>query len=168
MANYFDYFAGTTKNWLSSGGDYALTLHNKTNTTGQEGAKGDFYDATYGIPAFVEWWLEWSATSSPTAGNLVELYVGESDSATAGTNNPGTLTGADAAVSSIADYKYQLSFIGALRLAASTSVQKTSMGILIPKRRYMVPVVVNLSGQTSTNTAGNFALKGTPWYRRVT
>ena len=167
MANYFDYFAGTAKSWLSSGGDYAMTLHNKSTGVGQEGAKGDFYHATYGIPSFVEWWLEWSATSSPTAGNLVELYVGESDSATAGTNNPGTLTGADAAVTSIADYKYQMSFIGVLRLAASTSVQKTSMGILIPKRRYMVPVVVNLSGVTSTNTAGNFALKGTPRYRRV-
>lgn len=164
--SYADFFPGTAKTWASSGGDYAITLHNIANAVGREGVKGDLQNATYGNPAFIEWWLEWSATSSPTAGNLVELWVGESNHATAGTNNPGTLTGADAAVSSIADYKFQLSRVGALRLAASTAVQKASF-LHVPKQRYLIPVVVNLSGITSTNTAGNFLIRATPFFRRI-
>lgn len=164
---YADFFPGTPKIWASSGGDYTITLNSLGTGTGREGAKGDFQDGTYGNPSFIEWWLEWAASSNPTVGQFVEFWVGESDHATAGTNNPGTLTGADASVATIADYKYQLSRVGILRLAATSAVQKASVGILVPKRRYLIPVVVNLSGLTSHATAGNFLVKATPHFRRT-
>lgn len=166
MNNYPSFFSGTPKTWASTGGTYTITLNSKTTGVGQEGAKGDLFSG-FGMPAFIEWWLEWAASASLTSGSLVELWVGESDSPVAGTNNPGTLTGVDAAVSNIADYKFQLSRVGALRLYNVTTAQKTSVGILVPKRRFMIPVVINLSGVTSNSTASNFLIKATPWYRKI-
>ncbi len=166
LPDYLSVFAGTAKVWKSSGGDYLLTLTSLANGSGREGAKGDLYDATYGLPEYVEIRFESQMTSTPTAGNEVELWIGESDNATAGTDNPGTLTGADAAVSSPNAAKLQCVQAGSLVLMANTNVQKTRM-VYRPACRYVIPLVVNNGGVAQGSTAGNHVLVFTPYYRRV-
>lgn len=164
---YADYLAGTAKTWKSSAGDYAITLTSLANAAGREGAKGDFQDGIFGAPAFLEIRFESAVGSAATNGNVAELWIGESDNATAGTNNPGNLTGADAAVSNPDEAKLQCGYAGALCLsnALGTAVQKQRM-TYYPSQRYIIPFVVNKSGQTLSGTAGNHTIVITPFYAR--
>lgn len=164
---YADYFPGTTKLWKASGGDYTLTLTSLANGSGREGDKGNFYDAVYGYPSYLAVRFESSVAVAATAGNQVELYFGESDSATAGTNNPGNLTGADAGVSNPDELKLQTFLVGGLTLsnARGTNIQKQDF-MYVPTFRYLIPFVVNKSGQALGSTATDHVISVTPWYAR--
>jgi hypothetical protein len=170
MASYPTVVAGTAKTWQSSGGTYAITLTSlaSSSTAGREGAKGDFYDATYGLPEFVVWTFETKMTSAPTDGNAVELWVGESTSATAGTGNPGGLTGADAAVTNADQRRRQCTIVGSLSLSNNigTGVQRAHF-VQYPMHRYQVPLVFNNSGTNLSSTAGDHVITATPYYRVV-
>ena len=164
---YADYFPGTAKVWKSSGGDYAITLASLANNAGREGAKGDLNDATYGAPAFLDVFVTGSVGSAATNGLQIEYYFGESTSATAGTDNPGGLTGADASVSNPDEKKLQTFLIGGLILsnALGTGVQKQAF-TYFPTARYLIPLVVNKSAQTLGSTAADFAITVTPYFAR--
>jgi hypothetical protein len=164
---YADFLAGTAKTWKSTGGDYAITLTSLSNGSGREGVKGDFLDGTKGSPAFLEIRFESSVGSAATNGNQIELYFGESDSATAGTNNPGNLTGADAGLSNPDELKLQLNLVGGINLsnARGTAIQKQRF-VYYPAQRYLVPLVVNKSGQTLGGTAGDHQIVVTPFFSR--
>ncbi len=168
MANYPTLVAGAAKTWQSTGGDYALTLTSLANNSAREGAKGDFYDATYGLPELIEWRLESAVASAATTGLALELFAGQSDNATAGTDNPGNLTGADAALSNPDELKPQCTYLGALLFsnARGTNVQKQRFRQFNPLR-YQIPLLVNKSGQALTSTAGNHKLIATPYYRVI-
>lgn len=170
MPSYPQLVAGTAKTWRNTGGDYALTLTSlaSSSTAGREGAKGDFFDATYGLPELVVWTLETKMTSAPTDGNVVELWVGESTSATAGTGNPGGLTGADAAVTNADQRRRQCNLAGSLSLSnnVGTGAQRQHF-TYFPSLRYLVPLVFNNSGTALSGTAGDHILTGTPFYRVV-
>jgi hypothetical protein len=105
-----------------------------------------------------------SVGSAATAGKEVELYWAPSNSATAGTNNPGGVSGTDATFNTTPDeYKAQLVFIGSLPLSnnAGTAVQSIWLSF-VPPQRYGSPVIVNKSGQTLGGTAGDHTLTFIP------
>ena len=158
---------GTAQTWKASGGDYAITLTSLANGSAREGAKGEFYDATFGLPVVYGIRLEADVASAATAGLSLDLYLGYSDSGTAGTNNPGNLTGADAALSNPSELIAQLTFAGSLVMsnARGTNVQKQYF-TATPLARYVVPLVYNQTGQALGSTAGNFVISVTPYYRK--
>jgi hypothetical protein len=166
---YSDLSAGTAVTWTSSGGDRVLTLTSLADGAGREGDKSaSWVDGTKGLPELIEVRFEAAVASAATAGKEVELYVGESDSATAGTANPGGLTGADAAVASPDEKKAQLVFVGSLVLsnAIGTSVQVQRLRFR-PVCAYSIPVVVNKSGQALGSTGTSLKVVMTPYYRRA-
>lgn len=151
---------GTAKSWKSTGGDYAITLTSLASAAAREGGKGDL-GAT--------WSRRWAVffTSSvavaATNGKEIELYWAPSTNATAGTDNPGNVTGVDAALSNPTELVPQLIFIGSLTLsnARGTNIQKQYF-VFYPPTRYGTPVVQNLSGQALGATAGDHEIRLTP------
>lgn len=151
---------GTPITWLASGGTYGLTLTSVANAGARQGAKGDLgavRQRKYNVQMQIQ------LAVAGTAGNTVDLYWAESNSATAGTNNPGNTTGTDAAYTP-SDYLPQLQYVGSLVVsnAAGTGIQIANVGPFSPRFRYGMPVIVNNSGQALGATAGNFSLSFTP------
>jgi hypothetical protein len=105
-----------------------------------------------------------SVGSAATAGAEIELWWAPSDSATAGTDNPGGTGGIDATFNTTPDeYKQQLTYVGSLVLSnnAGTAVQRQWLSF-VPPCRYGMPVVVNKSGQTLGATAGDHTVTLVP------
>jgi len=95
---------------------------------------------------------------------MLELYWAPSPSATAGTDNPGGLSGTDATFNTTPDeYKQQLVYVGSIILSnnAATAVQKQVLE-LYPPCRYGMPVVVNKSGKTLGATATDHEVRLLP------
>lgn len=165
---YSDLVAGTPVEWSTTGGKL-ITLTSLADQAMREGAKSDtLVDGTKGLPELLEFRLESAVAVAATAGKEIELYVGESDDATAANANPGNLTGADAGVSNPTELKVQLNFVGSLVLsnARGTNVQKQRLRYK-PVCAYLVPVVFNGAGQALSATAGNHKIVMTPYYRRA-
>ena len=100
LPDYSDLLMGTPVEYSTTGGKL-ITLTSLANDAAREGAKSaSWVDATYGMPELLEVRFESAVAVAATAGKEVELYIGESDHATAGTDNPGNLTGADALLTS--------------------------------------------------------------------
>jgi len=160
---------GTPKVWRASGGDYTLTLTSLADQAARQGAKGDFNDGTLGtIPEYIDILLETKMAVAAANGTIIEVWCGQSDNATATTNNPAGLTGSDAAFGTPTEYKLQLDFVGALALSnnAATGTQKQKFRCY-PTTRYWIPVIVNLGGQALSSTAGDHILTCTPYYRKI-
>lgn len=169
LPDYANLVAGTPKTWDTVPTTYTITLTSLANGAAREGAKGDFNDAALGgLPVLLEVRLESAVAVAAANGTVLELWAGESDSGTAGTDNPGNLTGADAALSNPSELKLQLDLVGALNLsnARGTNVQKQRFRYF-PTCRYWIPVLVNLSGQALTGTAGNHKIVVTPYYNKI-
>ena len=103
-------------------------------------------DVDYEMTAYIEWF------AAPTAGGVVDFYVGFSDNATATYNNPANLSGADAVfqgygadTASGTEALQQLEFVGSLVAANDIAVQVATVGVFRPKARYVILVVVNNS-----------------------
>lgn len=161
LPDFVKFEVGTSKTWKSSGGDYAITLTSVSNNNGRQGAKGDL-----GANRARIWEVLFTSSvgSAATAGNEIELFWAASDSATAGTNNPGNTYGTDNTYNTTPDeYKLQLIYIGSLILSnnAGTAVQKQRF-LFSPPCRYGMPVVVNKSGQTLGSTAADHSIVLTP------
>ena len=110
-------------------------------------------DIEYEMEAYIEW------HSAPAAGGTVDFYLGFSDNATAGSNNPGGLNGTDAAfqgygadLASGTEALPLLQYIGSLVATADATVQHCSVGNFTPKDRYCCLVVVNNSSVNLANT----------------
>jgi hypothetical protein len=150
----------TAKSWKASGGDFAITLTSLANAAARQGAKGDL-----GTPFARVYNVLFTASVgvAATNGNTIDLYWCQSTSATAGTDNPGALSGTDASAATPAELTLQLVYVGRLALsnAQGTGIQKQSF-LLFPKTQYGFPVVVNSSGQTMGATAGDHTITLTP------
>lgn len=161
LPDFFKVAPGTAKSWKASGGDYAITLTSLANAAAREGAKGDLGSA---------WARRWavlfssSVAAAATNGLEIELWWGPSPSATAGTDNPANLTGADAALATPDEVKYQAMYVGSIILSNSrgTNVQKQLIGAFFPPTRYGVPFVVNKSGQALGSTAADHEIRLIP------
>jgi hypothetical protein len=166
--NYSDLTPGTALTWMNTGGDFAMLLKALATAGIREGGKSAaLVDGTKGFPEVLEIIAETKLQSAPTAGNECPIYLGFSKSATAASENPGGLTGADAAVGN-ADQLPQLVFIGSIVLsnALGTGVQRQRFWA-VPRAEYVVPVFQNSSGQTTTNVDGETKIVIRPWYRRT-
>lgn len=154
---------GTTKTFKSSGGDAAITTASLANNAARQSAKLDLGSTRaelYQVKANVE------MAATPTAGNVIDIYWAPSTSATAATDNPGNVSGSDAAYSGYssnldASVK-QLLFIGSFILTAqaTSTVQKAHVGFLAPPARYGSLVVYNKGGSAfhSSDTNIEFVL----------
>lgn len=149
---------GTPKSWKASGGDYAITLTSLADAAARQGAKGDLGEY------FRQRWAVHLAASlavAATTGKLLELWWSSSPSATAGTENAGGASGADAAYT--AAYRPQLQFIGFLYLAngLGTGIQRQDFEFM-PRFRYGMPVIYNGAGQALGATAADHEIRFTP------
>ena len=169
LPDYSDLIRGATVTWKNSGGDKTLTLTSLTNGSGREGDKSaTLIDGTYGMPELLEWFLL-SAVGTTVTSTDLELYLGFSDSSTAGTNNPGNLAGADGAWSTPDELKLQLALAGCLNFSngRTTNIQKVRLWYPRPAAHYVIPALVNKTGQTLSGTASDHQLIMTPLYRRI-
>jgi len=129
-----------------------ILLEALTNTSARQSAKIDLGAARadrFAVFAALEFQV------APVSLTVVEFYWGPSPSTTAGTANPGGLTGADAAYTgtasdSLLDSLSQLLHIGNLVCTAdaTTVVQFQRIGTIHGAMRYGSLVVHNLSGQS--------------------
>lgn len=106
---------------------------------------------------------------APGDGVFVDFYWAPSNSGTAGTNNPGGVSGTDSAYTgttsaSIEESVLQLSYIGSFSCSneATTTVQLAQVGTFAPQERYGSLVVFNNSGQSLVSDAVEMAVSITP------
>ena len=161
--------AGTPIAWTASGGDRTLTLTSLSNDAARQGQKSlTLVDGTRGMPEVLEIFFETKLASAGTNGAPIEIYFAESSSTTAATDNPGSITGSDGALSTPGEYKLQLNPVGAMIVsnAAGTGAQKQRF-TYAPTCITVTPVVVNRSGQALSSTAGDHVLRVTPYYRKI-
>lgn len=156
---------GTPVVFAASGGDAAITLTSVAHQAARQGVKVNLGD-TFGQEYSAEAHIEFAAT--PTAGESVDLYWAPSGSATAGTDNPGGVSGTDAAYtgysSNLAASLRQLQFIGRMTVTTQTTatVQKAHAGFFRPANQYGSLVVVNNSGASIHSSATNCKIILTP------
>lgn len=159
MANQIKEVQGTTINWLSSGGDAALTLTSLANNNGRKGGGYDF-GATF--PRRVRVRLRTRFAVAPTAGLTVEVYWASSSD---NTNFDSELAAGDAAQNTEA-LIYKMHLIGVLPAEANTNLQSTSWIFELPAR-YGFPCVWNRSGQALSSTESDHRLEITPIFDEV-
>lgn len=149
--------------WKNTGGTYGLTATSLAIASGREGAKGDLGSSNTKWAQRFAVLLTSSVASTPTEGVGIELWWGASDSATAGTNNPGNMSGTDATLTNAATLKFQLLQIGTLYLAAAltTGVQKQWFQFY-PPMRYGGPLLYNASGLALGSTAADHSVTMIP------
>jgi len=158
---------GTAKTIRNSGGTAAITLASLANGNGT--SAGGRQSATLDLGA--KWAQRWRVecsfelSATPTAGNAVNLF-GSWNSAT-GAGNANT-SGSDAAYTGYSNNidaaTKQLEFLGAhiCTAQATSTVQKSFVGIIFPKGRYLNLVVDNRSGVAFHSTDTNQVITLTP------
>ena len=163
--------SGTAKTIKNSGGDAAITLASLANSTSdstgaRQGVKLDL-NAARGRSFTVDADFELAAT--PTSGNVIELWWSPSPNATAGTDNRGNASGADAAYTgysnNIAASLKQCQLIGAFVCTsqATATVQKAVVaGAFVPQHRYGSLIVWNKSGAAFHSSNTNQVVRFTP------
>lgn len=165
---YSDLTPGTAITWMNTGGTFAMNMKNMLNNVIREGAKSaTLVDGTKGFPEKLEVTIETKLQIAAVDSVEGEVYLGFSSSSTAGTDNPGGLTGADAAVAD-SDQLAQLIYVGSLIGASSlsTGVQRQVFEA-VPKKEYVIPVFRNTLGQSTTNVDSETIITIRPWYRRA-
>ena len=146
-------WAGGTVGW-SSTVDGEVNLNSLADGSYRETAKVDL-TANRDVEYKVE--VSWETDTDATAGSTVDVYVGYSDSATAGTGNPAGLTGADGAYTGGTGGTAATGITG-LEWAGSFICQATQdtdgpqvqhVGTIRPRGRYAMLVIGNNSGATA-------------------
>lgn len=126
----------------------------------RQGAKADLGAATWAQ----RWMMVVSIepVSAPAATGFYQFWLGWSDSATAANNNPGNLSGSDAAyngygaASTDADEVVnggQIEYVGALGVSADDDVHVGIVGIVVPKLRYVSPLFRNSTSVSTESDA---------------
>lgn len=144
MANEILVKQGTALVWTSSGGDYTLDMTSLANNAGRAGAKADL-GATFPPRLLVI--AEFDFNAAPTAGNTMNIGLAASHN---NTDFDAEVSGSDSAFSSDDDFR-RLHPVGALSVSNDTNPQQSSWVVYTPSR-YIVPVVMNKSGQALTST----------------
>lgn len=149
----------------------ALTLTSLTNGSYRQSAKIDLLGSGFGSPnnpaQLYQVYASITFGSAPSANTNMQVWVGFSDSATAGTDNCGNCSGADGSYAgysggSAAVSILQLDFVGQMTLDANTGAQGDYVGSFSPRNRYCYFVVYNNSGQTLGSSSGASKLVITP------
>lgn len=110
-------------------------------------------DVQWEMRAYIEY------HSAPTAGGVINFYLGFSSDATAGEDNPANLAGTDSAfegygadAASGIEALEQLDYIGSLVVTADADLQVSPKWIFVPKSRWCCLVVENQSSVNLANT----------------
>lgn len=168
MANYPQKVDGTAQVWKSSGGDHVITCTSLGAGSGRQGDKSTtFADGTLGNPIEYRIKLVMQFTAAPTDGKEVEVWVGQSSSGTAGTDNPGALTGADGTYT--VSERFQLNYAGSLIAsnAIGIGVQQQAEFVVPRLELFLSPLVFNNADQAFDATALHTVLTITPVYWKI-
>lgn len=159
---------GTAQTWQSSGGTNVITCTSLAAGAARQGAKsGTFADGTLGNPIEYRVKLVMQFTAAPTDGKEVEVWLGQSSSGTAGTDNPGGLSGTDAAYT--ITQRFQLQYAGSLvgSNAIGTGVQQQSEFVVPRLELFLAPVIFNNADQAFDATALHTILTITPVFWKI-
>lgn len=167
LPDYFKVSTGTAKTIKNSGGDAAITLASLANGNGT--SAGGRQAATLDLGAtWAQWWridCDFELAATPTAGNAINLF-GSYNSATGA--GKGYTSGSDAAYTGYSNNidaaTKQLQFLGShiCTAQATATVQKSNVGLIFPKGRYLNVVVDNRSGAAFHSTDTNQVITLTP------
>jgi hypothetical protein len=147
---------------VKSGGDGGITLASLAAAAWRQFAKFDLGYASP-FPMEMEVRILSKGTAAPTAGGTVDFYFGFSDSATAGTNNPANLSGADAAYNGYGaagtdadECMGQMAGPASLVVSNDAAIQTSEwIGPFLVKDRYLVGAIRNSTSQAFTGTEGD-------------
>lgn len=151
-------FSPTAANNLQQGTPTAvqLDLTSLADDAARQSAKADL--GANRAPAY-QVMAAFEMAATPTSGAFIELWWAASPSSTAGTANPGGVSGSDAAYSGYSSNldasTMQLELIGhfVCTVQVTGTVQIATVGLLVPKFRYGSLVVYNKSGASFHNDA---------------
>ncbi len=159
---------GTAQTWMSSTGTNVITCTSLASGSGQQGAKsGTFADGTLGNPIEYRIKLLMQFTSAPTDGKEVEVWLGQSSSGTAGTDNPGGLSGTDATYT--VSRRFQLQYCGSLIASNSigTGAQQESEFVVPRLELFLAPLIFNNADVAFDATALHTVLTITPVFWKI-
>lgn len=150
-------YSPATNNVIERGSATAvtLTISGVADAAARQSAKADLgatWATRYAVKAAIEF------HTAPTAGEVVQFFWSNSDSATAAVGNEGNATGSDAAYAgydaNLADSIRNLVYIGALPVVNDIVVHIMTVGYLDATNRHGSLIIVNESGQTLAGTDG--------------
>jgi hypothetical protein len=167
LPDYFKVSEGTAKTIRNSGGTAAITLASLANGNGTSAGGRQAASLDLGANWAQRWRLEcnFELAATPTAGNAVNLFASWNSATGAGDGNT---SGSDAAYTGYSNNidasTKQLEFLGAhiCTAQATATVQKSLVGIIFPKGRWLNLVVDNRSGAAFHSTDTNQVITLTP------
>jgi len=167
LPDYFKTSEGTAKTIKNSGGSAAITLASLANGNGTSAGGRQSASLDMGANWAQRWRLEcdFELAATPTAGNAINLFASWNTATGAGDANT---SGSDAAYTGYSNNidaaTKQLEFLGShiCTAQATSTVQKSLVGIIFPKGRYLNLVVDNRSGAAFHNTDTNQVITLTP------
>lgn len=167
LPDSFKISVGTAKTIKNSGGDAAITLASLANGNGT--SAGGRQAATLDLGAnWAQRWrieTEFELAATPTAGNAINLFGSWYPTTGAGHGNT---SGTDAAYTGYSNNidaaTKQLEVLGShiCTAQATATVQKSLVGVIFPKGRYLNLVVDNRSGAAFHSTDTNQVIRLTP------
>jgi hypothetical protein len=167
LPDFFKVSEGTAKTIKNSGGSAAITLASLANGNGTSAGGRQSASLDLGANWAQRWRLEtnFELAATPTAGNAINLFGSWNTSTGAGDGNT---SGSDAAYTGYSNNidasTKQLEFLGAhiCTSQATATVQKSLVGVIFPKGRYLNLVVDNRSGAAFHSTDTNQVITLTP------
>lgn len=158
---------GTAKTIKNSGGDAAITLASLANGNGTSTGARQAATLDLGANWDALWRLDcdFELAATPTAGNVVNLYASWSNTTGAGKGNTSGSDGSYTGYSNNIDAATKhLEFLGAhvCTAQATSTVQKSNVGLIRPKGRYLNLVVDNRSGAAFHSSDTNQVITLTP------
>ena len=167
LPDYFKVSEGTAKTIRNSGGTAAITLASLANGNGTSAGGRQAATLDMGANWAQRWRLEcnFELAATPTAGNAVNLFGSWNTSTGAGDGNT---SGSDAAYTGYSNNidaaTRQLEFLGShiCTAQATSTVQRSLVGVIFPKGRYLNLVVDNRSGAAFHSTDTNQVITFTP------
>lgn len=167
LPDYAKTSQGTIKTVKSSGGDATITLASLANGNGTSAGARQSTTLDMGSTWAHRWKVstEFELAATPTSGNAINLYGSWYDTTGSGLANT---SGSDAAYTgynnNIDGAAKQLEFLGAHICTgdATTTVQKSMVGTVYPKGRYLNLVIDNRSGAAFHSSDSNCLIRFTP------
>ena len=167
LPDYFKVSQGTAKTIRNSGGTAAITLASLANGNGTSAGGRQSASLDMGANWAQLWRLEcdFELAATPTAGNAINLFASWNTATGAGdANTSGSDAGYTGYSNNIDAATKQLEFIGSFicTAQATSTVQKSLVGIIFPKGRYLNLVVDNRSGAAFHSTDTNQVIRLVP------
>lgn len=167
LPDFFKVSEGTAKTIKNSSGTAAITLASLANGNGTTAGGRQAVTLDLGANWAQRWRVNaaFELAATPTAGNAVNLFAAWGSATGAG---DGSTSGTDAAYTGYSNNidasTKQLEFLGAhiCTAQATATVQKSLVGIIFPKGRYLNLVVDNRSGAAFHSTDTNQVITFTP------